>query len=75
MYMHMHMHERDEKYIQNLARRPEGTTPLGRPRCTWGYIGMDFREIGWESVDWMHLAYDRDQWRAAVKTETNLRPP
>jgi hypothetical protein len=23
-------------------------------------------EIGWESVDWMHLAQDRDRWRAVV---------
>jgi hypothetical protein len=22
---------------------------------------MDLREIGWEGVDWMHLAQDRDQ--------------
>jgi hypothetical protein len=24
---------------------------------------MDLREVGWEGVDWMHLAQDRDQWR------------
>jgi hypothetical protein len=24
-------------------------------------IGMDIREVGWEVVDWMHLAQDRDQ--------------
>jgi len=38
------------------------------PRCvsTEIYIlpGMDLREIGWEGVDWMHLAQDRDQWQA-----------
>jgi hypothetical protein len=26
-------------------------------------IRMDLREIGWEGVDWMHLAQDRDQWQ------------
>jgi hypothetical protein len=26
-----------------------------------GYIRMDLRETGWEGVDWMHLAQDRDQ--------------
>jgi len=26
---------------------------------------MDRRETGWESVDWMHRTYDRDQWRAS----------
>jgi hypothetical protein len=25
-------------------------------------IKMDLREIGWESMEWMHLAQDRDQW-------------
>jgi hypothetical protein len=24
-------------------------------------IKMDLREVGWEDVDWMHLAVDRDQ--------------
>jgi hypothetical protein len=23
-------------------------------------VRMDVREIGWEEVDWMHLAQDRD---------------
>jgi hypothetical protein len=27
---------------------------------------MDLREIGWEVVDWIHLAQDRDQWWAVV---------
>jgi len=36
---------------------------------------MVLREIGWEGVQWMHLAQDRDQWRAAVNTTMNLRVP
>jgi len=24
-------------------------------------IGMDVREVGWDVVDWMHLAQDRDK--------------
>jgi hypothetical protein len=27
---------------------------------------MDLREIGWEGMDWMHLAQDRDQWWVVV---------
>jgi hypothetical protein len=34
---------------------------------------MDLREIGLEGVDWIHLAKDRDQWRALVSTVMNLR--
>jgi hypothetical protein len=27
---------------------------------------MDLGEIGWEDMDWIDLAQDRDQWRALV---------
>jgi hypothetical protein len=36
---------------------------------------MDLREIGWDGVDWMDMAQDRDQGRALVKTVLNLRVP
>jgi hypothetical protein len=36
---------------------------------------MDLMEMGWEVVDWMHLAQDRDQWRAVVNTVMNLQVP
>jgi hypothetical protein len=35
---------------------------------------MDLREIGWEGVDCIHLAQDRDQWRD-VNTVMKLRIP
>jgi hypothetical protein len=54
--------------------KPEGKKPLGRLRRRWeGGIGMDLREIGWESVDWIQLAQDRDRWRGFVNTVMNLR--
>jgi hypothetical protein len=34
---------------------------------------MDLREIGWDGMDWIELAEDRDQWRALVNTVLNLR--
>jgi hypothetical protein len=38
----------------------EGKRPLGRLRSRWeGNIRTNFREIGWEGVDWLHLAQDR----------------
>jgi hypothetical protein len=36
-------------------------------------IKMDLREIGWDEVDWIDMAQDRDQWRALVNTVLNLR--
>lgn len=33
------------------------------------------KEIGCEGVHWIDLAQDMDNWRALVKTVTNLRVP
>jgi hypothetical protein len=38
-------------------------------------IKMDLREIGWDGVDGVDLAQDRDHWRALVNTVMNLRIP
>jgi hypothetical protein len=47
--------------------------PFGRTRHKWeDNIRMDLREIGWEIVDWMHLAQDGDQWWALVNMVMNL---
>jgi hypothetical protein len=44
-----------------LVGKPEGKTPLGRPRPRWvDNIKMDLREIGWAGVDCSELAQDRD---------------
>jgi hypothetical protein len=57
-----------------FMRNPEGKGPLGRPRrrCV-DKIKMDLSEIGWDGMDWIDLAEDRDQWRALVNTVMNLR--
>jgi hypothetical protein len=36
---------------------------------------MNSKETGCESVDWIHLAQDRLQWRALVNMVMNLRVP
>jgi hypothetical protein len=57
-----------------LVGKPEGKRLLGRPRCRWvDNIKMDLREIGWDGVDWIDRAQDRDQWRAFVNVVLNLR--
>jgi len=59
-----------------LVAKPDRNRPLGRPRSRWeDNIGMNLREAGWEGVDWIHLAQDRDQWRALVNTVMNLWVP
>jgi hypothetical protein len=59
-----------------LVGKPEGQTSLGRPRRRWeGNIKMDLREIGWDVVDWIDKAQDKNQWRALLTTALNLRVP
>jgi hypothetical protein len=56
-----------------LVVNPEGKSPLGRPRRRLvDNIKMDLREIGWDGMDWIDLAQDRNQWRALVNTILNL---
>jgi hypothetical protein len=49
---------------------------LGRPRSRWkDNMRIDLRKSGWEGVDWIHLAQNRDQWRAVVNTIMKVRVP
>jgi hypothetical protein len=50
-----------------LVGKREGKRPLRSPWHSWeDNITLDLREIGWEGVDWMYLAEDRDQRQALV---------
>jgi hypothetical protein len=56
-----------------LVWKPVGKRQLGRSRRRWeDNIRMDFWGIVWDGMDWMHLAQDRDQWKAVVNTVMNL---
>jgi hypothetical protein len=60
-----------------LVEMPEGKRPLRRPRKhgTEDNIRVDLREIGWEDVDWIHMAQDRDQLQALVNMVKNRQVP
>jgi hypothetical protein len=59
-----------------VVRKPEGKRPLERPRYRWvDNIKMDLRETGWDGMDWIDLAQDRDQWKVLVKMVMNLQVP
>jgi hypothetical protein len=59
-----------------LVGKPEGTRPLRRPRHRWvDSIKIDLRETGWDGMDWIDLAEDRDQRRALVNMVMNLQDP
>jgi hypothetical protein len=59
-----------------LMGKSKGKRPLGRPRRRWvNKIKIDLREIGWDGVDWIDVAEDRDQRKVLVNTVMNLRVP
>jgi hypothetical protein len=59
-----------------LVRKPEGKSPLGRPRRRWeDNIKIDLLEVGCVGMDQIDVTQDRDRWRALVNTVTNYRVP
>jgi hypothetical protein len=56
-----------------LVEKPEGKKLLRRHRRKWeGNIGRDLKGIGWEVVDWIHLAEDMNPWWTPVNTIMNI---
>jgi hypothetical protein len=67
---------RREMYIGYWWENQKERRPLGRPRRRLVDNGkIDLREIGWDGVDWIDLAQDRDQWRALMNTVMYLGVP
>jgi hypothetical protein len=59
-----------------LVGKPEGKSPLGRPRPRWvDNIRMDLQVVGCGYMDWIVLAQVRDMWRTLVSAVMNLRVP
>ena len=59
-----------------LVGKPEGKSPLGRPRRRWeDNIKIDLQEVGGGRGDWMELVQGRDVWRALVGKVRNFRVP
>jgi len=57
-----------------LMGKPEGKSPLRRPRRRWeGNIKMDLQEVGCGVMDWIQLAQDRDRWRLLLNAVMNLQ--
>jgi hypothetical protein len=62
------------KVYRVLVGKPGEKRQLERPRHRWeDGIKMDLRKTGWGCVEWIHLAQDRDRWRAVVNAVMNLR--
>jgi hypothetical protein len=63
----------ERKVYKVLLGKLKGKRPLRRPKHRWeNGINMNLRQIGWEGMEWIHLAQDRDLWQAVVNTVINL---
>jgi hypothetical protein len=59
-----------------LIGRPEGKSPLGRPRRRWeDNIKLDLMEVGIDGANCIQLAQDIVQWWAFVNMVMHLRVP
>jgi hypothetical protein len=59
-----------------LVGRPDGKSPLGRPRCIWDdTIKMDLQEESWGHMYYTVLAQDRERWQVLVSAVMNLWVP
>ena len=47
----------EERWVYSvLVGKPEGNSPLGRPRCRWvDNIRIDLQEVGCGYMDWIGL--------------------
>jgi hypothetical protein len=57
--------------VKPHGKRSLGISRRGREENAKIYLN----ERGWDVMDWLHLAQDRDQWRALVSTVMKLRAP
>lgn len=70
------MHGERRNAYRALVRKPKEKRPLGRPGHRWeNTTEMNLRETGWDGMDWVHPAQDRDQWRPLDNMVMNLRIP
>jgi hypothetical protein len=59
-----------------LVGKPEGRSPLERPRRRWeDIIKIDILGGGWRGKDWIMLAEDWDRWWALLNAVMNLQVP
>jgi hypothetical protein len=63
------------KACRLFVGKPEGKRPLARQRRRWVDIKLDLGEIGWDGMNWIGLAQDKEHWRVFLHMEMNLRVP
>jgi hypothetical protein len=66
------MGEMTSAYIVFIVKREE-KGPVGTCRHRWEHnINMDLKEMGYEGMDWIHVAQDRDQRLFLMNSVLNI---
>jgi hypothetical protein len=65
------------KYIRSYPPYLEAVSSILNLRTSNTVVTIDppIRETGWNGMDWIDLAQDRDQWTFVVNTVMNRRVP
>jgi hypothetical protein len=69
------MHRRKKKYVQSFGYKTLRKGSLLRLSCRWDNIKIVLKEIGWEDVDQIYLAQNRDQWWSVMYIAFKLMIP
>jgi hypothetical protein len=67
-------HGRGEKIVKGFSGKARRKKPTEGPRRKRdGSIRMELTQISWGCMEWIHLAQERNVWRALVNTVVNLQ--
>jgi hypothetical protein len=70
------MHGKMRTLFRGLVEKPKGWRPPERYMHIWeDNIRMYLEGTGWEGMDWISLAKDKDQQQASVNTVINCQVP
>jgi hypothetical protein len=68
-----HVARMGEKCVMGFGGEEWGKRPLGRSRRRWEYNIKNGLKIGWEGVDWICVAQEKDMCWTVVVAVTNFR--
>ena len=70
---HVARMEESKSAFKILTDKPTGKRNIGRRKCRWEEdIGIDLKEICFNTRNWTDSTQDRDYWRALVKAALHL---